>query len=68
MKDKLFEIFTFCGQNNIEFNLENNKDGKNSVIYRPAQKKVYVVVADFEDEILDKKLANCFKKLQDSIK
>ena len=68
MKDKLFDIFNFCSKNNIEFDLENNKEKQNSVGYNSIERKSTIIIADFEDKELDKLLEKFLTELKDTIK
>ena len=56
MNQKLFELFNFCGENNIDFIYETGENGINQITHSINEKNKCVVIkiCNPEDENLDK--------------
>lgn len=56
MNQKLFELFNFCGENNIDFTYETGENGINQIThsFNEKQRNVIIKICNPEDENLDK--------------
>jgi hypothetical protein len=64
---KLTELLTLCGKNNIEFVLKKEEE-KNSVVYDDEKKKVSINFVDYEDKELETLLSNKINELKELFK
>ena len=64
MNQKLFELFNFCGKNNIDFTYETSENGKNQITHsiNETQRNILVKISDPEDENLDKLIDDKIKE------
>jgi len=56
MNQKLFELFNFCGENNIDFVYETGENGLNQIThsFNEKHKNIIIKICNPDDENLDK--------------
>lgn len=60
----LMEILTYCGRNDIIFNIENIKEKENYTYYQPIEKRLEIGISDFKSDNLESLLLDCLERLK----
>jgi hypothetical protein len=69
MNQKLFELFNFCGDNNIDFIYETGENGLNQIThsFNGKKKEILIKICNLEDEKLDNMIEEKIKEFKSLI-
>lgn len=69
MKNKIFELFNFCGENHIDFTFETGENGINQITHSINEKKrnILIKICNPEDKNLDNLIDEKIKEFRSII-